>query len=68
MFVFMLNVLNYITIRSAVCKVCLRYKKGSYTKKNDFTFSFLSKSSNRTQNFKRLNKDVSQKNNRKVKY
>ena len=42
MLVFMLNVLNYITLSRAVSKVCLRQKKESYLQKSDFPFSFLS--------------------------
>ena len=39
---FMLNVLNYITVSRAVCKVYLRYKEESCKQKSDFSFSFLS--------------------------
>ena len=38
MLVFMLNILNYITVSRAVCK----QKKESYVQKSDFPFSFLS--------------------------
>ena len=42
MSVFMLNVLNYITVSRAVCKVYLRKKKESYIQKSNVPFSFLS--------------------------
>ena len=38
MLVFMLNILNYITVSRAVCK----QKNESYIQKSDFPFSFLS--------------------------
>ena len=64
MSVFMLNVLNYIGVSRAVCKVYLRLI---------FWFSiFFSlsthNSSNKTQNFKRSNKNISYKKNWKVNY
>ena len=43
MSVFMLNVLNYITVSRPVCKMyLLRCEKERYIPKNDFPFSFLS--------------------------
>ena len=42
MLVFILNILHYITIRKAVCKVYLRQKKIKLYTKSNFTFSFLS--------------------------
>ena len=42
MSVFMLNVLNYITVRRAVSKVYLKWKKESHVQKSDFPFCFLS--------------------------
>ena len=41
MSVFMLNVLNYITVSRAVCKVYLKQKKESYIQKSDFPFFLL---------------------------
>ena len=42
MLVSMLDILNYIPLSRAVCKVCLRSKKESYIQKSGFPFSFLS--------------------------
>ena len=67
MTVFMMNVLNYINLSRAVCKVYLRKlrtKKWFYI----FGFLFIYISTNRTQNFKGSNNITSYRNNRKVKY
>ena len=71
MSVFMLNVLNYISVSRAVCKVLSRQKKESYIRKSDFPFFFLSLFiilAIEHKNFKRSNKNISYKNNRNVKY
>ena len=61
MSVFMLNVLNYITVSRVACQVFLRLKKKKFYTKKWFSI-FLSLSihncSNRTQSFIRSNKNI----------
>ena len=52
MYVFMLNVLNYITVSRAVCNVLKIEKRKLHTKKWFYIFLSLSIHSNRTKNLK----------------
>ena len=68
--VFMVNVWHYVTVTRTVCVLDIE-KRNLYIKRAIFHFPFslsIGNSRNRTQNFKRSNENISNKNNRKVKH